>query len=77
MVNYQKTEQAFNSEPIKHPNVRYEKPPEQKGHESWLQKVTNPHTKTFFQIVDNRSAHRMEKRKGRQALSYQTSKPNS
>ena len=50
MANYSKTVQAFNSEPIKHPNVRYEKPPEQKGHEAWLQKVTN--AQTFFQITD-------------------------
>lgn len=52
MVNHQKTEQVWNSEPIKHPSVRYEKPPEQKGHEAWLQKVTNPHTNRFFQISD-------------------------
>jgi hypothetical protein len=28
-------------------------------------------------LSDFRSAHRMEKRKGRQTLSYQASKPNS
>jgi hypothetical protein len=41
MVNYQKTEQVWNNEPNRHPKVNYEKPPEQKGYEIWLQKLTN------------------------------------
>jgi hypothetical protein len=65
MVNYQKTEQSWNSEPVKHSYLKYEKPPEQKGHEAWLQKVTNPHTNksTYKDILsDFRSACRMEKK---------------
>jgi hypothetical protein len=52
MVNYQKTEQVWNNEPVKHHSVKYEKPPEQRGHEMWLQKVTNPNTGTFYKISD-------------------------
>jgi hypothetical protein len=52
LVNYQKTEQVWNNEPIKHPSIKYEKPPEQRGHEMWLQKVTNPNTGTFYRISD-------------------------
>lgn len=52
MVNYQKTEQVWNNEPNRHPKVNYEKPPEQKGHEMWLQKVTNPNTGTYHKISD-------------------------
>jgi hypothetical protein len=54
MVNFQKTEQVWNSEPNRHPKVNYEKPPEQKGHEMWLQKVTNPNTGTYYKISDLR-----------------------
>jgi hypothetical protein len=52
MVNYQKTEQVWNNEPVKHHSVKYEKLPEQRGHEMWLQKVTNPNTGTFYKISD-------------------------
>ena len=47
MVNYQKTETCYKEE--KYP---YEKPPDQKGQEMWLQKVTNPSTGTFYKISD-------------------------
>ena len=47
MVNYQKTETCYKEE--KYP---YEKPPDQKGQEMWLQKVTNPNTGTFYKISD-------------------------
>jgi hypothetical protein len=66
MVNYQKTEQVWNSEPVKHSSIKYEKPPEQKGHKAWLQKVTNSHTKTFFQVSDLP----IEWRRGKEEKSY-------
>ena len=46
MTNYQQTE-SFRNE-----KYTYEKPPEQKGQESWLQKVTNPQTGTFYKLSD-------------------------
>jgi hypothetical protein len=47
MVNYQQLEACYGNE-----NYQYEKPPEQKGHEMWLQKVTNPITGNFYKISD-------------------------
>ena len=47
MVNYQQMEACYQNE-----NYQYENPHEQKGHEMWLQKVTNPNTGTFYKISD-------------------------
>ena len=72
MVNYQKTEQVWNNEPVKHPNVKYEKPPEQKGHEMWQQRVTNPNTGTYYRISDLP----LEWRRGKEDKPYPIKKAN-
>jgi hypothetical protein len=40
----------------------YEKTPEQKDQESWLQKITNPRTGTFCKLSDFHVEYRKTKR---------------
>jgi hypothetical protein len=60
MVNYQKTEQAFNSEPNKHHNIKYEKHPQQKQEERFFAVIKNPTTGNYIQYKDLASDYRTD-----------------
>jgi hypothetical protein len=48
MVNYQKTQELFEKEVNKVPDLKYEKSGEQLSEEKWLAQVKNPNTGEFF-----------------------------
>jgi hypothetical protein len=60
MVNYQKTEQAFNNEPNKYHNVKYEKHPQQKQEERFFAMIKNPTTGNYIQYRDLASDYRTD-----------------
>jgi hypothetical protein len=55
MANYQKTQELFNREPNKVPNLKYEKSSDQLAEEKWFEQVKNPNSGEFFQLEDLRA----------------------
>ena len=55
MANYEKTQNLFNGEPNRAPDLKYEKSGEQLAEEKWFAQVKNPNTGEFFQLEDLRA----------------------
>jgi hypothetical protein len=55
MINYQKTQELFEKEVNKVPDLKYEKSGEQLSEEKWFAQVKNPNTDEFLQLEDLRA----------------------